>query len=91
MKLLYNFCNTGSNYLSFTSGTFSESSWLTWTRLGLGLFYRLSSVGLCVHHLSCLSFVEKGVEWLGVIPSVRGGKVCHVDIEAVTLSGGEIL
>lgn len=54
------------------------------------MFSRLSSVGPCVHHLSCLSFVEKGVEWLGVIPSIRGGKVCHVDTEAVTLGREEI-
>lgn len=52
---------------------------------------RLSSVGPCVYHLSFLLFVEKDVERLGVIPSIRGGKVCHVDIDAVTLSREEIL
>lgn len=50
----------------------------------------LSSVGLCVHRLTCLSWVEKGVEWLGVIPSVRGGKVCRLDVEAVTLGREEV-
>jgi len=34
--------------------------------------------------------VEKDVEWPGVMPSIRGGKVYHVDIESVTPGREEI-
>lgn len=53
--------------------------------------FSLSCVGPFVHHLSCLLFVEKIVEQLGVIPNIRGGKVCHAVIETVTLDREEIL
>lgn len=87
MKPLYHFFDTGSSYLCFRNQTVV----LAWTRRGPGLFSSLSCVGPFVHHLSCLLFVEKIVEQLGAIPNIRGGKVCHADIETVALDREEIL